>query len=197
MRLIEESIAELEEYSRVPIKFEIRSRLRLDELQRGEFVEKPIAARWKDYDAFDGERPSDWRSRFDLTKWGVLAAYGSMAGTAMETTAETPVLRLGGAIVARDTPQFDMLRGRSDLAVLADLRVHPNARGNGVGRALFLASLDWARAHGCVELHVETQDTNVAACRFYSAMGCALESIDPDGYGADFDEAKLIWRISL
>jgi GNAT superfamily N-acetyltransferase len=60
---------------------------------------------------------------------------------------------------------------RSDLAVLWDIRVQPERRGRGVGKALFYASVDWACRRGCRQLKVETQNVNVAACRFYASQG--------------------------
>jgi hypothetical protein len=44
-----------------------------------------------------------------------------------------------------------------------------------------------------VQLEVETQNNNVAACRFYAAMGCELRSIDRLAYPDLPDEAQLVW----
>jgi ribosomal protein S18 acetylase RimI-like enzyme len=43
-----------------------------------------------------------------------------------------------GAVVVLKTPSLTMLEGRDDLAMLWDIRVSPEARGQGVGTALFL-----------------------------------------------------------
>jgi GNAT superfamily N-acetyltransferase len=187
MRIVEESIAALEAYGSVPIGFHINSKIRLDALIESSgrvLIEEPAEPRWKDYDAYPSECPAALPNYFDVSNWGVLSAYEGER-------------RLGGAIVAWNTHGFDMLRGRSDLAVVADLRVHPDARGSGVGRGLFRAAQDWARSRGCVELNVETQETNVAACRFYAAMGCGLCSVEAGAYGPEIDEAKIIWGILL
>jgi len=61
---------------------------------------------------------------------------------------------VGGAAVAFNTNGVNMLEGRSDLAVLWDIRVRPERRGRGVGKALFHASADWARPRGCHQLKV-------------------------------------------
>ena len=53
---------------------------------------------------------------------------------------------VGGAAVAFNTNGVFMLEGRSDLAVLWDLRVHPAWQRQGVGRALFQHAAAWARA---------------------------------------------------
>jgi GNAT superfamily N-acetyltransferase len=166
-------------YATIPISFQVRSRLRLPDLE-----EFPVGPYLKDYDAHENERPTALPQRFDTTNWGVLLA----------CVDDVPV---GGCIIAWNSPGFDMLRGRTDLAVLADIRVAPEARGKGVGTQLFKAAVDWATQRRCIELHVETQDTNVSACRFYQAMGCTIESIQLGAYGEDCDEAKIIWTLPL
>ena len=138
----------------------------------------------KDYDAIRGEGPTRWAKRFDLTNWGFLAA-------------RVEGRRVGAATVAFDTPGVDMLEGRRDLAVLWDLRVAPEARGQGVGIALFRAVEAWARARGCTELKIETQNINVPACRFYAAQGCVLRAADRDAYPGLPDEIQLLWYKSL
>lgn len=144
-------------------------------------VERP----WrKDYDAGDGNGPMQWPKKFDLTHWGLLGAYENHE-------------RVGGAVIAHRTPEIDMLEGRDDLAVLWDLRVAAAARGRGVGSALFRAVEDWARARGCREVKVETQNVNVAACRFYAHVGCSLGAIKSHAYPELPDEAQLLWYRSL
>ena len=46
---------------------------------------------------------------------------------------------------------------------------------------------------GMQEMKVETQDINVAACRFYAAMGFRLTVIVPEAY-VGLDETMLIGR---
>lgn len=87
-----------------------------------------------------------------------------------------------------------MLEGRSDLVVLWDLRVAPEVRGQGIGSQLFRAAEAWAAARGCVELKVETQNVNVAACRLYRRNGCTLSQAVPGAYEASPAEVQLIWR---
>jgi RimJ/RimL family protein N-acetyltransferase len=83
------------------------------------------------------------------------------------------------------------------VAVLLDIRVLPGARGRGVGRALFRAAERWAREHGCRWLAIETDNTNVGACRFCARMGATLGGIDrffnPDIPG----ETQLLWYFDL
>jgi GNAT superfamily N-acetyltransferase len=86
-----------------------------------------------------------------------------------------------------------MLEGRRDLAVLWDLRVAPQVRGRGVGAALFGAVADWAVGQGCRQLKVETQNTNVAACRFYARQGCVLGALNRFAYPDLPEEVQLLW----
>jgi GNAT superfamily N-acetyltransferase len=86
------------------------------------------------------------------------------------------------------------------LAVLWDIRVQPERRGRGVGKALFYASVDWACRRGCRQLKVETQNVNVAACRFYASQGCELGAIHRYGYAGHPQvghEAMLLWYPTL
>ena len=138
----------------------------------------------KDYDAIAGESPARWARRFDVARWGVLAALADGK-------------RVGGAVVAFDTPDVDMLEGRHDLAVLWDLRVAPAARGHGVGRALFEGAAAWAAGRHCRWLKIETQNVNVPACRFYARQGCTLGAIHRHAYPTLPDEAQLLWYLDL
>lgn len=186
-RVVRAGFSALEAYGRLSIAFTITERIRLPELVASKgmnLIAEPIPSRPKDYDVFIEERPTNLPNRFDVRNWELLLAYDRDKVC-------------GGAIIARDTPDVDMLQKRRDLAILWDIRVDPAWRGKGVGRLLFLAAADWAREYGCRELMVETQDVNVEACRFYRAMGCSLASIDPEAYPPELDEVQLIWRTAL
>ena len=90
-----------------------------------------------------------------------------------------------------------MLEDRRDLAVLWDIRVTPDARRQGVGSALFERVEAWALRHGCRQLKVETQNTNVRACRFYERQGCQLRWIDRAAYPQRPEEVQLLWYNDL
>jgi GNAT superfamily N-acetyltransferase len=104
---------------------------------------------------------------------------------------------VGGAVIAFDTPGVGMLVGRPDLAVLWDIRVAPPVRGLRVGTALFRAAEGWARARGCRQLEVETQNVNVPACRFYARQGCVLATVEPAAYPGLPGEMQLLWYKDL
>ena len=176
MEIVRGPVDDLEAYARVPIAFHGTSRLDLTALREGRLVELSVPPFRKDYDAL--ESPTEWPRRFDVSRWTMLRTQG------------------GGAVVAWNTPGVDMLEGRDDLAVLWDIRVAPELRGKGLGKALVHAAVEWARERGCREMKVETQDVNVVACRFYKAIGFRLSEIVPNAY-IELDEAMLIWRRSI
>lgn len=148
-------------------------------------VELPVDHPWvKDYDAIHNEGPSRWADQFDISNWCLLTAHD--AGRL-----------IGGAVVAYDTPGVDVLEGRSDLAVLWDIRVAKEFRSQGVGTQLFVAAAEWAENRGCRLLKIETQNINVAACRFYARMGCTLGAINRYAYADLPQEAQLIWYKQL
>jgi len=180
--VIEEPVSALAEYGGISIAFEVSEMFdviaeadgcaRLD-------VRRVPAPYVKDYDAIDGG-PMRWAERFDLSNWGFFSALRDAQC-------------VGRAAVARDTSALEMLEGLSDVALLWDIRVAPFARRRGVGSALFDAVVTWARSRGCLQLKVETRNTNVAACRFYAREGCALRTVQWGAYPALPDEVQLIW----
>lgn len=181
----EESSVTLDHYASVPIAFEVRSVLDVSSTGAAvggfELSERVIDTPYvKDYDDIDDEHPSRWMNRFNVTTWGVFAAY--LDGE-----------RIGGAVVAFDTPNVRLLDGRRDLALLWDIRVAPAVRGRGVGAALFHAAEEWAAERECMQLKAETQNVNVPACSFYARHGCKLVAIDRLAYPALPEEIQCIW----
>jgi GNAT superfamily N-acetyltransferase len=187
LSITEEPLTTLEDYARVPIAFEVTRvyDVQHDSLGNPVLAERVLDVSYvKDYDARPEDRPTQWRARFDLSKWTLLVARDDGR-------------RVGGAAVAFDTPGVDMLEGREDVAILWDLRVIPDARGRGVGAALFHAAESWARARGCRELRIETQNVNVPASSFYARQGCRLSAVRPGVYPTHPDEIQLIWYKDL
>jgi GNAT superfamily N-acetyltransferase len=175
-------------YADIPIAFEVRQILKVvPGPQVGEFYldQHNLPAPYvKDYDGIRSEHPSTWATQFDISNWGFLAAH--LEGQCV-----------GRAVVVCKTPDLNILEERDDLAVLWDIRVAPLARGEGVGTALFRAAENWARVRGLRQLKVETQNINVAACRFYESVGCKLLKINPDAYPELPDEVQLLWYKDL
>lgn len=182
-----ESVAEL---ARVSIAFTVDSVFDVSSSPESGFIltERVLATpHVKDYDSIT-EGPGTWSRQFDVSRWGFLTA--RLGGTRHGAL-------VGGAVVAFGSPDVTMLEGRQDLAVLWDIRVAPELRGTGIGRALFEAAERWALARGCRELKIETQNVNVRACRFYERRGCVLRGVNPRAYPHLPDEVQLLWYESL
>jgi len=191
LKITESDAQALEHIGLIPIRFEVESILRVEEVDGGvgglllreEPVEQPYV---KDYDAdsSEDERPVRWGDRYDVSSWGFFLAYD---GDEL----------IGAATVAHRSPGVHMLEGRTDLAVLWDIRVRPDRRGEGVGTGLFRRAAAWARERGCGELKVETQNINVRACRFYAGRGCRLGAIARRAYREEHvaHETMLLWAM--
>ncbi|MGH2543364.1 MAG: GNAT family N-acetyltransferase [Ardenticatenaceae bacterium] len=192
VKIEEVGVESLQRYAEIPIAFDVESVLRVELVNDGlggilleeERVHPPYR---KDYDALDGG-PAKWPDRFDISNWGILLAM--QEGQAV-----------GGAAVAADIPMgMNMVEASPDRAVLYDIRVRPEHRGSGIGGYLFQEAVDWARSRGCRLLKVETQNTNVSACRFYASQGCKLGAINRHAYAsspATKDDVMLLWFLEL
>ncbi|HTU62124.1 MAG TPA: GNAT family N-acetyltransferase [Polyangiales bacterium] len=180
----EEPSADLDAYASVSSAFQVQSLLEVNAQAGGlcgvALCEHQVTRPWlKNYDAREGG-PRSWAARFDTERW--LALTASAGGE-----------RVGGALFVRDDPAIELLEGRSDLGLLWDLRVAPAFRKRGVGQLLFAAVERLAKQQGCRALKVETQNINVAACRFYARMGCRLRAIDRFAYPEWPGEVQLLW----
>ncbi len=187
--IIEQSVEDLMEYSLIPISFEVLTILDVQVIDQGLgglilSERKNDTPYMKDYDAYQGEGPTRWAKRWDISKWGVISAF--VKGS-----------RVGGCAVAYDTPGVHKLEGRKDVAALWDLRVHPGYRRNGIGSRLFQSAVAWAKRRNCRILKVETQNINVPACLLYAKQGCVLGEINRYAYHELPDEVELVWYKEL
>jgi len=185
MQIQQVNASDLGRYCTIATTFLVQSVVDIsgDSLGRFSWLERPVAEPWiKDYDR--SHPPSTLPSRWTLANWVIF----------LMTDDSAPV---GGCIVAHDTPGVHLLQNRCDLAVLWDIRVAPGYRGQGMGRQLFEAATSWAQSRRCLEMQIETQNINVAACRFYQSMGCTLIRITRDAYDDCPGEHQLIWSKTI
>lgn len=176
-------------YSEISISFQVESIFRIEARERGlagiELREERVTHPYvKDYDAVRGEGPTHWIKKFDMSHWGIFLAFEEER-------------HVGGAIVAPGAYIGDLDK---EFAQLFDIRVHPEARRHGIGTRLLRHAADWARQYGCKHLKIETQNTNVPACRFYAKQGCELGNIDRYAYAAypeSAHETRLVWYLEL
>jgi GNAT superfamily N-acetyltransferase len=138
----------------------------------------------KDYDTHRGEGPTRWLKRFDMSNWGIFMAFEDDK-------------HIGGAIVAPGAYVGDI---DSRYTQLFDIRLLPEKRRKGAGTLLLQTVADWSRQLGYTHLKIETQNTNVPACRFYSKQGAVLGNIDEHayiGYPEAEHEVRLVWYLEL
>ena len=181
-----ETANDLQGYAQVPMVLTVRSRYRAELVDGGlggwTLNEEPV---YPPYDRDDSEldSPTRWL-RHDISNWAFFAAYEGQH-------------RVGGAIVAWNSPGLHMLEARTDLAVLWDIRVRREYRRSGIGSQLFDKCAEWARRKECSRLKIETQDINVAACRFYAAKGCELRGIHHGMYSEYPNDVQFLWYLNL
>jgi len=183
----EASLSRLAEYSKIPIRFEVMSILEIqgDDPLSAVLVETPVESPWiKDYDAVTGQGPTSWSKHWDISNWGLLAAFVDGQW-------------IGGCVLACKTDGVNKLEGRNDVVAIWDIRVHPDYRKQGVGRRLFTAAIQWSKRRQCRKLKIETQNINVPACRFYMRQGCHLISINRFAYNDFPEEVELVWGMAL
>ena len=180
-------------YASIPNYFRVEALLQVQPVRGGlgglSLLETPVSEPFiRDYSATGQDHPAAWAAQYDLRRWGIFLAWEDAQ----------PV---GGAAVALDSPVFPARDlQRRDLAVLWDIRVAPDWRGRGIGRALFRWAVAWAREQGCGQLGIETDSSNVPACKFYQRQGCALGAILRHGYSGVPDVAAyamLLWYLDL
>ena len=187
VELVEIDPEDLGRYASVSMRLLVESVLEVEPLDGGlgglRLVERAVASPYlKDYD-LDGGGPTDWPQQFDLRDWRIVLA---LEGEDV----------VGGAAMMPGTPGGWL----GDVATLWDIRVAPEERRRGVGRALLDDVRVSASARGFSTLLVETQNVNVGACRFYANEGGTLAAIDRLAYlgqpGVEH-EVRLDWAFEL
>jgi ribosomal protein S18 acetylase RimI-like enzyme len=181
LQLMVEPSSCVAEYATVSIAFEVRQRLDIARPHQMLPVDPPWV---KDYDRIPGNHPTEWVSRFDVSKWCFAAAFRDGH-------------RVGGAALVVEPCDVDVDTAQTGIALLWDLRVDRAHRRCGVGLALLAFVESHARSRGCRAIRVETQDINVAACRLYASAGYSIAEANRNAYPQLPDEVQLIWRRDL
>jgi streptothricin acetyltransferase len=182
----------LVEYASIPMICDVQSIFAVEEIDGGlgglALRECPVEVSYsKKYDAYPEGGPVNWPGRFDISGWGLWIA-----------TENGKVI--GCAAAARNPLGANTRDGGDDVAVLWDIRVGESSQRHGVGTALFRNAVRWAKSKGCRLMKIETQNVNVAACRFYRKMGCFLGEINRLAYRERPQvaaEVMLIWYLVL
>jgi ribosomal protein S18 acetylase RimI-like enzyme len=179
------------QYDSIPMRVNVKSYYKIEKIDRGlggfTFVEAPVDEPYiKDFCAGGDESAVRWE-RFGLSTWAFFMAFDG----------EKPV---GAVAVASRSKTANMLAGRDDLAVLWDIRVHDDYKGQGIGQALFDMAVNWSREQGLSQLKIECQNNNIPAVKFYHKQGAVLSAIDEYAYYNEPEyrhETMLIWFLDL
>jgi ribosomal protein S18 acetylase RimI-like enzyme len=177
-------------YAEIDSSYGARSVLRVVPRDRGlggfEFIEEKVAQPCTKSMGSPEDSPLCWPPKQESGAFTVfLALDGDLA--------------VGGAVVIINPTAAILFERRETLAGLWDIRVRPEYRRTGLGSQLLLHAAAWAKKNGCNQLRIESQNVNVAACRFY-AKHCILGGVERFGYAACPDvahEAMLLWYRDL
>jgi len=85
---------------------------------------------------------------------------------------------------------------RSAQADIQTIAVAPDARRNGIGRALMHALMVEARDRGATELFLEVRDDNPSAQRLYDSLGYERIAVRPHYYQPDGVDA-IVMRLTI
>lgn len=94
---------------------------------------------------FDQESLGDARAATSFSRWRIAHDGGVV----------------GYAVTGRSGP----------VSYLQRLAVHPRHQNRGIGTVLIHDALGWAKAHGAIEMLVNTQDTNTGGLSLYERLG--------------------------
>nr|WP_210337700.1 GNAT family N-acetyltransferase [Mesorhizobium sp. INR15] len=134
-----------------------------------DWVQRPVSPYWKDYRATQNE-----------TQEASDVGFGALDDQ----------MSVGRILISHNW---------NDYCLVDDIAVDTLYRGLGVGRLLMDACMDWARAERLAGIMLETQNNNIAACRFYERYGFELGGIDRLLYGGlspRTGEIALFWYFS-
>lgn len=74
--------------------------------------------------------------------------------------------------------------------------LHPDSRGQGLGRRLLQNCMEWARSRGYTRMVLWTHESHEAACKLYQGFGWVCLSSKPvRSFGVDLVEQA--WEITL
>jgi len=94
--------------------------------------------------------------------------------------------------------QIGVIKYWNAYAWIDDFIVDVHFRRRGIGRAMMQRVVDWAKVRQLPGIMLETQNNNVAACRFYENFGFRLYGFDTHlykGLNPATDEIALYWYL--
>src|SRR5690606_5922434 len=84
-----------------------------------------------------------------------------------------------------------LTRSNSRIWCLYSIAIAPEARGNGLGKALFEFAIHTAKQHGASALSLEVKTTNKAAIKLYEKYDFAVVDLLPGYYDDGTDGYRM------
>lgn len=145
------------------------------------------------YDTFDS-------NRIKTLDRSYRKSYGFEPGDLLEAVGQDDRIVFVAEADGRSIGYLMVSRCWSGFALVDDLAIDRQWRGGGIARMLMDHAVAWTRQAGMPGIRLETQSTNVAACRFYARYGFVLGGHDRYLYQAlhpGTREVALFWYMSL
>ncbi|MFP4078286.1 MAG: GNAT family N-acetyltransferase [Candidatus Izemoplasmataceae bacterium] len=159
------------DYASIPMRIEGESVYRLIKPGPLTFSLKKETTEEFGYDVND-EEPGAWKKFISMRNFRMVGIrYDDQVVAAMSLVHDNTTVR--------------MLEGRKDVLLIWDLRVHPDHKRKGYGKALIEYARKEAKSLGVNHLRLETQNTNPNAIEFYLAVGFELAHIREHAYSKD------------
>ena len=76
---------------------------------------------------------------------------------------------------------------------ITNLAVHPEWRGQGIGRMLMTAMMDWAEEHRVDGMTLEVRAGNLVAQALYASFGFAFAGVRKAYYSDNGEDAWVLW----
>ncbi|MFT4037419.1 MAG: GNAT family N-acetyltransferase [Thermomicrobiales bacterium] len=133
--------------------------------------------------------PAVWRIFREVTQAGETYAYdldwseAEARGVWIERPPEVTLVAVADGVVLGTAKAGQNRPGRGSHVATASFMVSSDARGQGVGRALGEAVLDWARREGYAAMQFNAVvETNAPAVHLWQALGFAIVGTVPEAF---------------
>ncbi|AZU01477.1 GNAT family N-acetyltransferase [Brevibacterium linens] len=119
--------------------------------------------------------------------WSVKAQNGTImlaarAASADDSDADSTASGEDATASAGELAGWIVMSGAGAEADVMTIATTEAARGQGIGRALLRAGIDWAKDRGAEVVHLEVDERNTAALEMYAAFGFEEWGRRPDYY---------------
>ncbi|HYK36166.1 ribosomal protein S18-alanine N-acetyltransferase [Alloacidobacterium sp.] len=109
---------------------------------------------------------------------------------------ESGLLRRAGFIAETDGHLLGFSIGKlvAEVCELESIAVSTEARGQGIGRALFEEVIGWAQSNEAIRIELEVRASNTGAIKLYEQFGLSREGLRPTYYHSPEEDAVLMGK---